>query len=120
MTSSARLFSLGLLLLLAAACNKAAAPAPVDEAPKSRIELAVTEDGFTPAKARVKVGTPVTLVVTRKVEKTCATEIVIKDYGVNQALPKDQPVEVTFTPKEKGNIHFACAMDMITGELVAE
>jgi len=76
--------------------------------------------GFVPAKAQLKVGEPVTLVVTRKVERTCATEVVIRDYGVRQPLPLGAPVEVTLTPRKAGAIRFACAMDMIAGELVAQ
>lgn len=86
----------------------------------NRIAIAVTADGFVPSHARVRVGQPVTLVVTRKVERTCATDIVIKGYGVNAPLPPNQPVEVTFTPTAPGPIRYACAMDMVAGELVAE
>jgi len=84
------------------------------------LEIAVTNEGFVPARAKVKVGEPVTLGVTRKVERTCATDIVIKDYGINEPLPQGQRVEVTFTPKAPGSIRYACAMDMVSGELVAE
>ena len=84
------------------------------------VEIAVTEDGFVPANAVVKQGGPVTLVVTRKTDKTCATEIVIKDYGINQPLPLGQPVKVTLTPRERGTIGYACAMDMIKGTLTVE
>jgi plastocyanin domain-containing protein len=86
----------------------------------NRIEIAVTGDGFTPSQARVHVGEPVTLVVTRKVERTCATDIVIKDFAINQPLPLGQPVTVTFTPSAPGPIRYACAMDMVAGELVAQ
>ena len=85
-----------------------------------RIAVDVTSDGFVPKETHVKVGQPVTLVVLRKVEPSCATEVVIKEYGVNKPLPKDQPVEVTFTPTKPGKIRMACAMDMLSGELVAE
>jgi plastocyanin len=84
------------------------------------IELTVTKDGFTPAKAAVKKGEKVRLVVTRKVERTCATELVMKDYGINQPLPLDKAVVIEFTPTKSGGIHYACAMDMIGGELVVD
>lgn len=84
------------------------------------LEISVTSDGFVPERAKVRVGQPITLVVTRKVERTCATDIVIKDYGVNKPLPQGERVEVTFTPTKPGPIRFACAMDMVSGELVAE
>ena len=98
----------------------ATSDAPATPDVTGRLAIRVTEDGFVPAKARVKVGSPVTLVVTRLVENTCATEIVIADYGVNQPLPLNQAKEVTLTPKKAGSIPFACAMNMIKGELVAE
>jgi len=113
--------------LVLAACSRNGSPSSTREASAApaqasgqRIDIAVTADGFVPAQARVKVGQPVTLMVTRQVEHTCATDIVIKDYGVNKPLPKDQAVEVTFTPTKPGPIRYACAMDMIAGELVAE
>lgn len=84
------------------------------------LDIAVTSEGFVPARARVKVGEPVTLAVTRTVERTCATEIVIKEYGINKPLPHGQRVDVTFTPTKPGPIRYACAMDMVAGVLVAE
>jgi len=85
-----------------------------------RIEMTVTPAGFVPALAHVKVGEPVTLVITRTTDRTCATDIVIKDYGINQPLPENKPVEVTLTPTKAGSIRYACAMDMMAGELIAE
>ncbi|MFL5300314.1 MAG: cupredoxin domain-containing protein [Anaeromyxobacteraceae bacterium] len=84
------------------------------------VEIAVTKDGFVPSTVTVKHGKPVKLVVTRKVERTCATDIVSKDLGVNQALPLDKPVTVQITPQKAGEYRFACAMDMIAGTLKVE
>jgi plastocyanin domain-containing protein len=84
------------------------------------VELTVTKDGFVPSTVTVKHGKPVKLVVTRKVERTCATDIVSKDLGVNQPLPLDTPVTVKVTPKKPGAYRFACAMDMIGGTLKVE
>ena len=84
------------------------------------VEIAVTKDGFVPSTVTVEHGKPVKLVVTRKVERTCATDIVSKDLGVNQALPLDKPVTVHLTPKKAGEYRFACAMDMIAGTLHVE
>jgi len=84
------------------------------------VELAVTKDGFVPSTVVVKHGKPLKLVVTRKVERTCVTEIVSRDLGVNQALPLDKPVTVKVTPKKAGEYRFACAMDMVGGTLKVE
>jgi plastocyanin domain-containing protein len=111
----------GLLALpAAAAAGSNAAPRAARQKGAQVVRIEVTGEGFVPARAAVKAGQPVTLVVTRKTERTCATQIVIKDYGVDRALPVGQAVEVTFTPKKTGPIRYACAMDMVAGELVAE
>lgn len=100
-----------------AGCGKAA-PAAADG--NRDLTIAVTAKGFEPKALTAKVGQPVTLVVTRKVERTCATEIVIKDYGIDQPLPLDQPVKVTFTPTKPGKVRFACGMDMMAGEIAVQ
>jgi plastocyanin domain-containing protein len=81
------------------------------------VELSVTSKGFEPAVVTVKNGKPVKLVVTRKTERTCATEIVMKDFGVNQALPSGKAVTVMVSPKGPGQYRFACGMDMVAGVL---
>jgi plastocyanin domain-containing protein len=82
--------------------------------------MQVTSEGFVPAQVKVKAGQPVKLIVTRKTDVTCAKEIVIKDFGINKPLPLNQPVEITFTPSKKGQIRYACAMDMIAGVIIVE
>lgn len=99
----------------AAKAEKAAEPKPPQV-----IEISVTKEGFVPKEVKVKVGQPVKLLVTRKIDKTCAKEIVIKDYNVNEPLPLDKTVTVTFTPNKTGPTRFACSMDMIAGVIVAE
>ncbi len=82
------------------------------------VEMTVTEDGFVPSKVKANKGEKVRLVVTRKTDRTCAKEIVIKGYGINQPLPLDKPVTVELTPKASGEIKYACGMDMISGVLL--
>ena len=83
-------------------------------------EITVTSDGFVPATIRVKRGERVKLVVTRKTDRTCAKEIVIRDYGVHEPLPLDKPVTVQFTPRKSGQVRYACGMDMIAGVLIVD
>jgi plastocyanin domain-containing protein len=79
------------------------------------VEMQVTEDGFVPAKVKANKGEKLRLVVTRKTERTCATEIVVADYGIEKKLPLGTPVTVEFTPKKSGEIKYACGMGHITG-----
>lgn len=81
------------------------------------VEMAVTENGFEPSKVKVNRGEKVRLVVTRKTDSTCATEIVIEDQGVNAELPLGKAVAVEFTPKKSGQIRYACGMGHVSGVL---
>jgi plastocyanin domain-containing protein len=102
------------------AASKRAAPKRARLQAAQTVVLTVTAEGFVPAKAKIRADRPVKLLVTRKMQRTCATEIVLKDYGIKKALPLNKPVAITFTPRGPGRIRFACAMDMISGELLAE
>jgi len=94
--------------------------APAAGEPGKPIEIQVTGEGFVPASIKVRKGQKVRLVVTRKTDRTCATEIVIRDQGINRKLPLNQPVTVEFTPRKNGQIRYACGMDMISGVIVVE
>jgi plastocyanin domain-containing protein len=102
--------------------DHAARPAAVTSVPQAgqAIEIQVTGDGFVPANIKVKKGQVVRLVVTRKTDRTCATEIVIRDQGINQKLPLNKPVTVEFTPSKSGQLRYACGMDMISGVIAVE
>lgn len=80
----------------------------------------VTMDGFEPGQVPARKGQPLTLVVTRTTDVTCATEIVVKEYGINTPLPLNRPVSITFTPTRSGQVKFACAMDMVGGVVVVQ
>jgi plastocyanin domain-containing protein len=109
-------FALAGLLLLAVA----AAGCGGGSAVKDRVVVEVTQEGFVPKEIPAKVGQPITLVVTRKTDMTCAKQIVFADLGVEKELPMNQAVEVTVTPERQGELRFACDMDMIAGKLVVE
>jgi plastocyanin domain-containing protein len=99
---------LTLSLVSALACHQTPA-GPV------RVEMVVNEDGFVPAEVKARAGEPVTLVITRKTDNTCATEILVPEYSVSQDLPLDRTVEVSFTPTRAGRLIFGCAMGQMIG-----
>jgi plastocyanin domain-containing protein len=111
---------LGAWLVTGCGGGERAAQAPGDSPGPAAgaIAITVTENGFEPAEITVPRGEPVTLVVTRRTEKTCATEFVMKSHGINQPLPMNQAVTIAFTPTEPGELRFACGMDMIAGKVI--
>jgi len=83
--------------------------------------MEVTEDGYVPGSLTVKQGQPLKLVVTRKTEATCATELLIDGTDINAPLPLNTPVEIAWTPTKSGSVKYGCAMDkMISGVLLVE
>jgi plastocyanin domain-containing protein len=86
----------------------------------NRVAIAVTDKGFEPATVTVTAGKPVTLVVTRQTDKTCATELVMEEQHIHQPLPLGTPVEITFTPEKPGELTYACAMDMYHGKVIVK
>jgi plastocyanin domain-containing protein len=123
----------GLMLQATQGCTEAKAPAAaapaVAPAPKPRaagegprvITLEVTEKGYEPSPIALNKDEPVKLVVTRKTDHTCATEIIMKDYGINTPLPLGEPVEIAFTPDKTGTLTYGCAMgQMISGTFQVE
>lgn len=106
-----------LLMGAAAALTLSTVPLATAAEPKGvrTVQLTVTSKGFEPANVKVKAGQHVRLVVTRKAEKTCATELIMEELGINEPLPLDTPVTVEFTPSESGTLRYACAMNHISG-----
>lgn len=118
----------GLALSLVGCKNQSSEPiraAPTAAAPPAvaasgRVEVRVTDRGFEPNRIAAQVGKPLTLVITRTSDQTCATEIVFAG-GETQAgskptpLPLNQKVEVVYTPARKGEIRFGCGMGMMVG-----
>lgn len=84
------------------------------------ISLQVTEKGFEPNKVDVKPGSHVVLKITRKTDDTCATQVVIKDKKIKTELPLNKEVSVDVGVLKKGEVRFACGMDMITGLIVVK
>jgi plastocyanin domain-containing protein len=99
---------------LSACSGDAGAEGPV----QNRVEMAVTDKGFVPQNLRVKKGEPVTLIITRKTDVTCATELVIDEHNINVKLPLNQPVTVSFTPLKSGELKYGCAMKKMIGGVI--
>lgn len=101
-----------LAVLLAAAGCRERAPAPGEP-----VRITVTKNGYEPWRVEAKAGVPLTLVVTRTTEETCATEVVLPEYGIDRKLPLNEPVTITFTPTRTGTLRYACAMKMFQGQI---
>ena len=92
-------------------------PVKTEEAPQ---EVTVVVDGaFKPDKLTVKAGHPVLLTFDTK-NRACAKTVVFKSLGVTKELTDGTKTTLTFTPKEAGQIDYACGMDMLKGAITVE
>ncbi|MGE6760669.1 cupredoxin domain-containing protein [Corallococcus interemptor] len=88
---------------------------------KRMLELSVTEKGFEPSSVQLlKKDEPVTLLVTRRTEATCATSLVLAEYGIDAKLPLNTLVEIAFTPRQSGVLQYGCPTGEATGRFFVE
>jgi len=86
-----------------------------------RIEITVTDSGYTPARIEIPRDRDIVLVFTRKSEKTCAVDVhfTLPDgTRFDRRLPLGQPVEIPLHIDRAGEIPYACGMAMLHGTLV--
>ena len=83
--------------------------------PADHFAITVTKQGFEPPVLIVPAGKPVTLVVTRTTEYTCARDFVMASQEIAKPLPLDQPVEIQLSPQAPGDLRYACGTDMFKG-----
>ena len=94
---------------------------PAPRAPHNVVHLSVTPLGFEPPEVRVEANRPLTLVVTRTTDQTCATELVVEGEPGQTLLPLNQPVTLTLNPRKPGVLRYGCAMGMmVSGVLRVE
>jgi plastocyanin domain-containing protein len=86
----------------------------------SEVTVAVTDAGFVPAEVTVPKGKPVTLVMTRKTDQTCATEVVFASLNQRYALPLNQAVRIPLPTNEARTLDYACGMNMISGKIIVQ
>lgn len=84
-----------------------------------RIEVAANENGYVPERIVGKPGEKLNLVFKRTVEGECLAKLKTPDGKVID-LPMNTAVEVAVTVPDKGELGFACGMDMFKGTIVAQ
>lgn len=83
-------------------------------------KVLINEQGYSRTSITLRRGVLTRLTFLRQTDTTCATEIVISEYGIKRALPLNMPVVVSFTPKHSGEIGFTCGMNMMRGKLIVQ
>ena len=82
------------------------------------VAITVDADGFKPSAVTFKKGAPATLVFTRTVDDTCATEVVFPELSIKKDLPKNTPVSITVPTDKEQKLTFQCGMGMYKSSVV--
>jgi plastocyanin domain-containing protein len=82
----------------------------------TEVRLRVTPAGIEPPEVRVAAGQPLTLLVTRTTEQTCATELEVPGGQPERVLlPLDKTVAIALTPQQPGVLRYGCTMGQMIG-----
>ncbi|MFZ1700982.1 MAG: cupredoxin domain-containing protein [Pyrinomonadaceae bacterium] len=93
-------------------------PVKAANVPAGATKITVSEKGYEPASVPVKKGQPVKLAFYRSDANNCGGEVVFAKLNIRKKLPVGETVMVEFTPKDSGEIAFACGMNMLSGKVV--
>ena len=105
----------GSAALLLGACNQTRSRAPAAE-----VHVDVTDKGFEPAEVKVPAGETVTLVMTRKTDQTCITEVEFASLHQNYKLPLNQLVRIALPASKTGTVDYQCGEHMFSGRVVVQ
>ena len=99
-------------------CTKKTDAAPAGAVSTGPVAITVDGDGFKPSSVTFKKGTPGTLIFTRTVDDTCATEVVFPQLDIKKDLPKNTPVTITVPTDKEQKLTFQCGMGMYKSSVV--
>ena len=105
-------------LLAFAALLSVLTPGTIAKPKAQAAKIEIGAKGFRPVAIRLRRGVPARVTFLRTTDATCAKEIVLPDFGIRRALPLNEAVVVSFTPKKKGAFTFVCGMNMLRGQLI--
>lgn len=109
--------------------EQAARPAPAEHAQPAdaelaevaangRVEIEVDATGYHPDTISAPAKSKITLAFKRASKSGCGQELVIAALGIEKQLPLNQIVEIEVEVPERGELGFACGMDMYRGKVV--
>jgi hypothetical protein len=86
--------------------------------PADAVRVTVSGAGYEPSRIEVERGRPVKIAFYRKDAQNCGGEVVFPSLNLRKKLPVGKTTVVEVTPKESGELAFACGMGMLKGAVV--
>lgn len=91
--------------------------AAVIENGKQVVNIKATASGYEPNVINAKKGIPLVMNFDVSSDAGCVGGVIIKDYGINQALTLGGKGTIEITPDKVGPTQFSCQMIMSTGTI---
>lgn len=113
------------VMLLALACERSSTPAPatpvvVAPGQPRRVDIRVSNQGYTPARIAGRAGETLTLAFHYEVSAgECGREVLVPGQP-KLSLTADKVSEVAVRLPPKGELTFTCGMNMLTGTLIVQ
>lgn len=96
------------------------ASGPAGDVPADAVRITVSSKGFEPSQIKVKAGQPTKLAFTRTDSNNCASEVVFSKLNIKKGLPVGKTVVVDLPASDRGELAFACGMDMYKGKVIIQ
>lgn len=81
------------------------------------VRMTQKSSGYQPNVFTIQAGRPVRWIITSEDQFSCASSIVMPQYGISKSLRQGENI-IEFTPRDKGEIRFSCSMGMYTGKFI--
>lgn len=101
--------------LVGGVSRAAAALVPVANA--QEVRMTQGGGGYEPNVLNVEVGREVRWIINSTSPFSCASSIVVPEYGISRSLKRGENV-IAFTPTRTGEIPFSCSMGMFRGKFI--
>jgi sulfite exporter TauE/SafE len=87
----------------------------IDNGEVQEIKMTQNGSGYSPNVLTIKKGVKVRWIVNSTNPYTCASSLVMPQYGIRESLQKGENI-IEFTPTKTGEIPFSCSMGMYRGK----
>ncbi len=102
--------------------SQTSAPIEVDvtKQSKPKVNMTITDKGYSVNVIRVKKGVPVELDIENPGVNSCITTFMMPDFDLNHINLKVGTTKLSFTPEKEGEYTFSCGMNMFKGKVIVE
>ena len=89
----------------------------VAEQTPRRVDVVITDQGLQPARIDAKSMEKLELVVTRRTDRICRSDLLVPELGLRVPLSRDEPTPVTLLAPSHGTFRLVCPVEDQLGSI---